>query len=50
MVFGLFEKKPDQKEREFWERAYIEGLISELERERELESRGFKKKQLEQVI
>lgn len=48
MVFGLFEKKKAPEE-QFWERAYIEGLISEVEKERELESRGFKKKQLEQV-
>lgn len=48
MVFGLFEKKKTPEEM-FWERAYIEGLISEVEKERELETRGFRKKQLEQV-
>lgn len=42
MVFGLFEKKPDQREIEFWERAYMEGFISRFELARELEARGMK--------
>jgi hypothetical protein len=49
MVFGLFEKKKTPEE-QFWERAYLEGLVSEIEKERELEIRGFRKKQLEQVV